>query len=88
MIDTPAAYSLVSLNLGLENPMALLRFFRDGNEMMRFPLGSTEVWIGRNAECDVVLPDSAISRKHACLQNTPQGWRLEDNSINGTLHNG
>ena len=55
---------------------------------MRFPLGSSEVWIGRNAECDVVLPDTDISRKHASLQKMPQGWRLEDNSVNGTLLNG
>ena len=62
----------------------MLRFFREGHELMRFPLGLTEVWVGRHAECDVVLPDADISRKHVSLQSTPLGWRLDDNSVNGT----
>jgi hypothetical protein len=45
--------------------------------------------IGREATCDVVVPDRMVSRFHARLTPTPEGVQLEDlGSKNGTHCNG
>ncbi len=45
--------------------------------------------IGREATCDVVVPDRMVSRFHARLTPTPEGMELEDlGSKNGTHCNG
>ncbi len=45
--------------------------------------------LGRDATCDVVIPDRQVSRYHARLTPTPEGIILEDlGSKNGTHHNG
>jgi hypothetical protein len=50
------------------------------------PAGGT---IGRSRDCDVVLDDSGISRRHAEIRPTPDGWEVEDlGSTNGVLVNG
>lgn len=47
------------------------------------------VIIGRASECDLVVHDSGVSRKHTMLLSTPAGWRVEDlGSSNGTYLNG
>lgn len=44
---------------------------------------------GRDASCDVIIPDRQVSRYHARLSITEQGTLLEDlNSKNGTHCNG
>ena len=41
--------------------------------------------VGRADECDVVIPDASISRRHARLEATPLGVRVTDQkSANGT----
>ncbi len=45
--------------------------------------------IGREPGNDLVLADVMVSRRHALVQRTPQGWLLVDQqSSNGTLVNG
>jgi Protein of unknown function (DUF3662)/FHA domain len=45
--------------------------------------------IGRSRDCDVVLEDAGISRRHAQLTPGPQGWTVEDlGSTNGVRVNG
>jgi DNA-binding winged helix-turn-helix (wHTH) protein len=45
--------------------------------------------LGREATCDVVIPDRQVSRYHARLTPTNEGIILEDlGSKNGTHHNG
>lgn len=53
-------------------------------ELNCFPPSAT---IGRDLENDVALPhDASVSREHAILSWTIQGWRLEDcQSRNGTF---
>ena len=47
------------------------------------------VSIGRNSQCDLVLPDEVVSRNHARLRVHPDGIYLEDlQSRNGTFING
>jgi pSer/pThr/pTyr-binding forkhead associated (FHA) protein len=50
---------------------------------------SEPVLIGRDANCDIVVPDRQISRHHARLTPLPEGVLLEDlGSKNGTHRNG
>jgi predicted component of type VI protein secretion system len=45
--------------------------------------------IGRSRDCEIVLEDSGISRRHAQLRPGPDGWSVEDlGSTNGVLVNG
>lgn len=45
--------------------------------------------VGRDPKCDLVLEDSTISKRHARLRWTGNGWALEDlGSKNGTTANG
>jgi FHA domain-containing protein len=43
--------------------------------------------IGRGKHCDLVLDSSKVSREHAAILHTPEGWFMEDlGSSNGTWH--
>jgi len=45
--------------------------------------------IGRDARCDLAIDDMTVSRIHARLEQTPDGWLLKDlSSTNGTRVNG
>ncbi len=51
------------------------------------PLGGAEV--GRSRDCDIVLDDSSISRRHAEVRPAGSGWTIEDlDSTNGVRVNG
>jgi pSer/pThr/pTyr-binding forkhead associated (FHA) protein len=48
-----------------------------------------ELLVGRDASCDVVLWDPAVSRRHARLVFRAGGWIVQDlQSTNGTVLNG
>jgi FHA domain/Domain of unknown function (DUF1707) len=57
---------------------------------LRFPRGGDgEFSIGRDASCDLAIADMTVSRRHATLQRTDEGWILTDlASTNGTRVNG
>lgn len=55
----------------------------------RWALDREEVVLGRSPECDYVIDDRQVSREHARLIKTPEGFKLEDlDSKNGTYLNG
>ncbi len=57
-----------------------------GRRLLVPPAGGT---VGRSRECDVVLDDAGISRRHAELRPGPDGWTVEDlGSTNGVRVNG
>jgi hypothetical protein len=57
-----------------------------GRRLLLAPRGAT---IGRSRDCDIVLEDSSISRRHAELRPGGQGWVVEDlGSTNGVRVNG
>lgn len=45
--------------------------------------------VGRDAECDLVIPDRQVSRRHAMVSQEEDGYTLQDlGSKNGTFVNG
>ena len=58
--------------------------------LLQFPRGGGDQFsIGRDAGCDLAIADMTVSRLHARLERTPEGWLLSDlESTNGTRVNG
>jgi serine/threonine-protein kinase len=53
-----------------------------------FSLTSPRMVVGRNPGCDILIDDLEISRKHAIITQTTQGYMIEDlRSTNGTFIN-
>jgi len=53
-----------------------------------FELVDEEVHIGRELDNILRLPDPSVSRHHAVLKRTPEGYMIQDkNSSNGVLVN-
>ncbi len=69
-------------------PFAVLLVHRGPNEGTAFELQGDLVGVGRAADQQVFLDDITVSRRHAELQATPEGWRIVDlGSLNGTYVN-
>lgn len=65
-------------------PRALLLI--DGRRLLVAPRGAV---IGRGRDCDIVLDDAGVSRRHAELRPSAEGWTVEDlRSTNGVYVNG
>jgi len=65
-------------------PKALLKI--SGRRMLVPPRGAA---LGRSRDCEIVLEDSGVSRRHAELRPTASGWTIEDlGSTNGVRVNG
>jgi DNA-binding NtrC family response regulator len=63
--------------------MPELAFFRHGEELLRVALAD-RVTVGRAPECDVSLPDPALSRLHAEVERRGDAFVLVDRSGRGT----
>jgi len=57
----------------------------DGRE---YTVGVTGLAFGRDAACDVVIPSSEVSRRHAEIQLGDDGYVVTDTSTNGLFVNG
>jgi pSer/pThr/pTyr-binding forkhead associated (FHA) protein len=57
----------------------------DGRE---YTVKSEPLVFGRDAASDVVVTSGDVSRRHAEIQITPEGYVLDDLSVNGTFVNG
>lgn len=55
----------------------------------RYPVRKKSILIGSAAECDVVIDDACVSRRHAVLALTGRGFNVSDlDSTNGTFIDG
>jgi type II secretory pathway predicted ATPase ExeA len=69
-------------------PPGYLLINRGGAVLARVTLGQRTL-IGRSEDNDVCLPSPYLSRHHAVIVSTPEGYYLVDlNSVNGVLLNG
>lgn len=57
----------------------------DGRE---YAIAKASLILGREAGCDVVVESKNVSRKHAEIVTSPNGYLLIDHSTNGTFVNG
>ncbi|MGH7732842.1 MAG: FHA domain-containing protein, partial [Gemmatimonadales bacterium] len=57
----------------------------DGRE---YAISKASLVLGRDAGCDVVVESKNVSRKHAEIITSPNGYLLIDHSTNGVLVNG
>ena len=57
----------------------------DGRE---YAVKAEPLVFGRDAGSDVVVVGGEVSRRHAEIQSTPEGYVLDDLSVNGTYVNG
>ena len=51
-------------------------------------IGTTPLTIGRGPASDIAVHSEDVSRSHAYLLRTPQGFLLVDSSLHGTYVNG
>ncbi|HHB90124.1 MAG TPA: FHA domain-containing protein [Anaerolineae bacterium] len=55
----------------------------------RWPLDKDRLTIGRGPDCDIILPDRVVSRRHACIERRNGDYFItDDHSKNGTFVNG
>ena len=72
---------------GIKGPALVVRS-GGGRAGETFVPESERTTIGRSPECEIFLDDVTVSRKHAVLVRTPEGFRIEDQgSLNGTFLN-
>ena len=58
----------------------------DGKRML---VGAAGAVLGRSRECDIVVDDANVSRRHAEVRPGPDGWTVADmGSTNGVRVNG
>jgi len=54
-----------------------------------YPIGERPLVIGRQSDCDIVVTDANVSRRHAEIWRTAEGVAIRDlQSTNGTMVNG
>jgi FHA domain len=87
LVDVAAAFAraitrvTASTEIDQRRPRTLLALDWSGTQ--------TEMLIGRDHHCDVLLGDLSVSRRHARLLFRDGGWILQDlDSTNGTRVNG
>jgi type II secretory pathway predicted ATPase ExeA len=69
-------------------PQGYVLVSRGGKLVTRVPLGQRTL-IGRSEHNDVCLPSPYLSRHHAVIVGTPEGYYVVDlNSVNGVMLNG
>jgi serine phosphatase RsbU (regulator of sigma subunit) len=73
--------------------MASLLILKGANQGLRLPLENEKTILGRDPSCDVVIPGTAVSRRHAVITRVAGTFYIEDGngagekSRNGTMVN-
>jgi sigma-B regulation protein RsbU (phosphoserine phosphatase) len=70
-------------------PQVHLTVLQPNLDPLRVKLGPQTISLGRASECTIPIRDRFLSRRHAEILFTAQGWLVRDcGSVNGTLLNG
>jgi pSer/pThr/pTyr-binding forkhead associated (FHA) protein len=73
--------------VGIKGPALVVRA-GGGRAGETFPLDADRITVGRSPECDIFLDDVTVSRRHAVLSRSDDGYVLADEgSLNGTFVN-
>ena len=71
----------------MPQPEVAILILQEDNQ--RWPLNKDRLTIGRSPDCDIVLPDRVVSRRHACIDRKDGEYFIrDDDSKNGTFVNG
>jgi hypothetical protein len=71
------------------NPDYFLEIIEGPDKGQKVSLQDADVVIGRHGQCDLVLHDPEVSRRHMKLASGENGWWLDDlGSTNGSFVNG
>lgn len=71
------------------NDMGILVVRRGPNAGSTFALDAATTSIGRHPDSDLFLDDVTVSRRHALIRRTPDGYTISDaGSLNGTYVRG
>jgi diguanylate cyclase (GGDEF)-like protein len=73
----------------LRRDACLVHIYPTGPNMgTRYAIGAKPLVLGRDPGCDIVVRDASVSRRHACIQQSVEGFRVLDlQSRNGTFVN-
>lgn len=82
-------------SLGLAEPLEegrksqyFLEVLEGSDQGKKFPLKENEIYVGRHSQCEIVLNDAEISRRHLKISRMGSGWEVDDlGSTNGTWLN-
>lgn len=70
-------------------PIRLVAHLPDGPALLRYFTGDAPLRVGREPGCELQLGHESVSRRHAELIPSPDGWRLRDlGSKNGSFVEG
>jgi len=77
------------LAANVQRDACLVHIYPTGPSMgARHPLTEKVVLFGRGEECTIQVPDHSVSRKHARIEHSPDGYYVHDlQSTNGTFVN-
>ncbi len=79
---------MLMLNFGYNAAMLVLLYYKDGF-MRKFPLNKARITVGRDQDCDLVINEPYVSRKHLELSLFDDHIVLQDlQSTNGTYFDG
>src|SRR5579875_131126 len=68
--------------------MPVLRVLKGDNEGVSIPLDGDKFVLGRNPDCDIIIPATSVSREHAQIVRIQNRYYIEDKqSRNGTYLN-
>ncbi|HZK85564.1 MAG TPA: FhaA domain-containing protein [Desulfosporosinus sp.] len=82
-------FKLSDLELKGRNPENYLEIIEGPDIGQSFLLRDSEIFIGRHGQCELVLHDPEVSRRHLKIAPAEKGWWLDDlGSTNGSFVNG